>query len=312
MRLNWIIVLLLAWALGWSAEYDSLRTEQRNDQWVVIHQVDLGETLYAISRRYKADLLKIVELNNIKSNNIRSGQILEIPIKVTEPINVISQDKSTKETRIHVVSEGETLFAIGRKYGVKASEITSLNNLTSESLSIGQELSIGKSSEIPKEIKKPLLPFTRALMHYVQSGENLQQIAQKRNVSIDSLQRWNNLRNNNINIGQILWYRTYAGIGESVVSSEVYGKHITEGIAMQIEDMENTDKYLALHKELPTGTLLEIRNLMNNKKVYVRVVGQLPSTGVNKDILIRLTPISFKRLGILDARARVELTYYDE
>ena len=81
---------------------------------------------------------------------------------------------------------------------------------------------------------------------------------------------------------------------------------------MQIEDMQQPDKYLALHKTLPIGTLMEVRNLMNNKKVFVRVVGQLPDTGPNENVLIRLTEKSFNRLGILDARARVELTYYED
>ena len=81
---------------------------------------------------------------------------------------------------------------------------------------------------------------------------------------------------------------------------------------MQIENMDDNDKYLALHKDLPIGSLVEVRNLMNNKKVYVKVVGQLPSTGINENVIVRLTSRSFKQLGILDARARVELIYYED
>ena len=81
---------------------------------------------------------------------------------------------------------------------------------------------------------------------------------------------------------------------------------------MQIENMDDTDKYLALHKDLPIGSLIEVRNLMNNKKVYVRVVGQLPQTGLNENVIVRLTSRSFKQLGILDARARVEIVYYED
>ena len=308
MRFSCTLVLLSVFGFAWSSELDSLRKEKKGDQWVVVHQVDSGETLYSIARRYQVDLSAVTELNNIESNNIRSGQVIQIPIEEieeTEPTVLGAPD-----TKVHVVMAGETLFALSRKYGVKPTEIMAWNNLKTESLSIGQELSIGKSDNPSNE--EPLVPFEGAIKHYVQSGENLEQIATKKDVGQDSIRFWNNLTSNDLKIGQILWYRPYDRSGESLVPAEVFGKHVVEGVAQQIDDMMGTDKYLALHKELPTGTLLEIRNLMNNKKVFVRVIGQLPSTGVNQDILVRLTPISFKRLGILDARARIELTYYDE
>ena len=312
MRFNWILVLLSFSSFVWSTEYDSLRKERIGSQWVIIHQVDPGETLYSIARRYQADLTSMTELNGIQNNSIRSGQLIQIPFKEIvemEPANI----SITADKKIHMVLAEETLFAISRKYGVKPNEIKAWNNLITESLSIGQQLIIEQiSSETVLENKKPPVPFDRALKHYIQSGENMEQIADKRNVSPDSLRHWNNLSSDDLKIGQILWYRPYDRSEESSISTEVFGKHVVEGIARQIEDMVGTDKYLALHKKLPTGTLLEIRNLMNNKKVFVRVIGQLPSTGINQDVLVRLTPISFKRLGILDARTRIELTYYDE
>jgi LysM repeat protein len=202
---------------------------------------------------------------------------------------------------------------------VKVDDIISWNKLGSESLNVGQVLIINGTSAptnttgaAQASSSDDGLPFPRARKHLVQVGETLSAIATKRNVSEDSLRKWNKITSNTISIGQTLWYRTYLRTDAPATTREAYGKKVEEGIAMQIEDMESTDKYLALHKSLPIGTLVEIRNLMNNKKVYVRVVGQLPDTGVNQNVIVRLTSQSFKRLGILDARARVELTYYEE
>ena len=72
-----------------------------------------------------------------------------------------------------------------------------------------------------------------------------------------------------------------------------------------------SDKALALHRTQPIGAMLEVRNLMNNKKILVKVVGKLPETGLNKNTLIRLTRVSFKRLGVIDPKARVEVSYYE-
>ncbi|NNE54459.1 MAG: LysM peptidoglycan-binding domain-containing protein, partial [Flavobacteriales bacterium] len=219
--------------------------------------------------------------------------------------------KVAEEGRVHIVKAGETLYGISRKYKVKVDQIKKWNNLQSESLNIDQRISIGKQLEAD-EILEESLPFPGARKHFVQTSETLEQISAKRNVSMDSLKKWNNLRSNDLRIGQIIWYRNYDRSSEPMTVKEVFGKKIEQGVAKQIEDMEDTDKYLALHKTLPSGTLLEVRNLMNNKKVFVRVVGQLPAAGLNENVIVRLTPKSFKRLGILDARAQVEITYYDD
>ncbi len=301
------IVLLLVSSITWASPMDSVRSEQRDGKWFVIHQVDAGETLYAIARRYKADVNSVITENKIVENSIQIGQMLSIPVQGKE----IKTATSKPDKYTHVVQPGETLYGISRQYKVSVEDIKKWNNLTSESLNVDQQLAINSKAEI-KTPQKDLPPFARAKKHYVQAGETLEKVAMKKQVSTDSLMKWNQLRSDDLRIGQLLWYREYDRPTDERQPKNYFGKVTQEGIAMQIEDMAEADKYLALHKTLPAGTLLEVRNLMNNKKVFVRVVGQLPDTGMNQNIIIRLTEKSFKRLGILDARARVELTYYEE
>ena len=49
---------------------------------------------------------------------------------------------------------------------------------------------------------------------------------------------------------------------------------------------------------------------MNNKNAYVRVVGRLPDTGLNKNIMLRLTKSVFQGLGIVDQQVRMKMIYY--
>lgn len=307
MRFKLLLGLLLISTLGVRGSgFDSLRTEEHDGKLFIIHQIDPGETLYSIGRRYRVNVDDILSANGLKNSAIRSGQILSVPIPTGDV-----QDNEDDKSFIHKVSSGETLYGLSKKYHVTIDQIKKWNSLKSESLNIGQELSIGKKAIVIKAPKN-MKPFDGAQKHYVQTGETLQQISQKRNVSMDSLMRWNNLRSDDLKIGQILWYRAYDRPVQEIETIEYFGRKVEKGIARMIEGMDDSDKYLALHKTLPTGTLLEVRNLMNNKKVFVRVIGQLPSTGLNQDVVIRLTRKSFKRLGILDARARVEITYYED
>ncbi|UOQ64584.1 septal ring lytic transglycosylase RlpA family protein [Hymenobacter volaticus] len=86
-------------------------------------------------------------------------------------------------------------------------------------------------------------------------------------------------------------------------------RRVTEsGLATSIAN-SNTDKYLALHKTAAVGTIMQVRNIMNGQSVYVRVIGVLPNTGENNNILVRLSPRAVQRLATPDARFRVETSY---
>ena len=87
-------------------------------------------------------------------------------------------------------------------------------------------------------------------------------------------------------------------------------KYIEEGLVLELDSELNTPKYLALHRTLSIGTIFEVINLMNNKNAYVRVVGRLPNTGLNKNIMLRLTKSVFQGLGVVDQQVRMKMIYY--
>lgn len=85
---------------------------------------------------------------------------------------------------------------------------------------------------------------------------------------------------------------------------------VESGLAELIEGTEGNRKYLAMHRTAPIGTILKVRNEMNNREVFVRVMGKLPDTAVNDKLIIKLSRSAYDRLGAIDPRFRVELTYY--
>lgn len=349
-KLFTVILLLLGfWGISWAGGVaDSLRLEKEKGQYYVIHRVEPGETLYSLSRRYQAEVSRVIALNQIQNNQLSVGQELRIPIQWQEPI---SQPATT--TVHHTVATGETLFSLSRKYGITVQQLREWNNLAGNEISIGQELIVSpptatkveprppveqpKEEEIVKEeVEEPRAtqtPVRQAgkngfIEYQVQTGDLLERIALKFQVLPDSIVVWNNLRSTYLAIGQKLLIRGHADSAALVsgprISNTPYGKTWTvtdqsgftkifeEGVASKIESSSETDKYLALHRTLKVGTLIEVRNLMNNQKIFVRVVGKLPETGLNENVLVRLTPICFQRLGIIDPKTRVEVSYYQE
>ena len=48
---------------------------------------------------------------------------------------------------------------------------------------------------------------------------------------------------------------------------------------------------------------------MHGQVVYVRVIGKLPETGENERVVVRLSKKAYQKLGAVDPRFRVELSY---
>ncbi|MBK8875730.1 MAG: hypothetical protein IPN13_18200 [Bacteroidetes bacterium] len=82
---------------------------------------------------------------------------------------------------------------------------------------------------------------------------------------------------------------------------------VTEtGIASWIQDGQvNQDKYYGLHRTAPIGTIMKVTNRMNNQFVYVKIVGVLPDTGDNDNVIIKVSQAVSNKLNALDAHYQV-------
>nr|WP_290668639.1 LysM peptidoglycan-binding domain-containing protein [Ardenticatena sp.] len=90
-----------------------------------VHIVQEGEWLYAIARQYGVSPDAIIAANNLQPPySVYPGQELIIPDEAPEE----AADEATGE-RVHIVQEGEWLYAIARQYGVSPDAIIAANNL---------------------------------------------------------------------------------------------------------------------------------------------------------------------------------------
>ena len=98
-----------------------------------VYVVKKGDTLWSIANNFNVSVNDLKNANNKSNNSLSIGEQLIIPGKSTGE-NV--------STTIYTVKSGDNLYSIARRYNVTVNEIKSLNNLTSNLLSIGQKLSI--------------------------------------------------------------------------------------------------------------------------------------------------------------------------
>jgi polysaccharide biosynthesis transport protein len=129
------------------AEDEKQNLVNQNDDNSVYHTVGPGESIYTVASRYGVSVGQLVEMNNLSSNQIRSGQVL-----------VIEKGLPT-QNQYHTVQNGETLFSIAKRYGVSLSELRRMNNLPSNNLSHGQRIIISSgpnrsSNNYTKEVNE--------------------------------------------------------------------------------------------------------------------------------------------------------------
>lgn len=312
---------------GFSNDLDSVRSEVIDGQLFVFHEVEEEETLYSIAKRYKSSVSSVIALNEISENRIEIGQLVTVHFN-----NLVGQENESDEpvpTGFHLVMEGETLYSISKLYDLKIKELRKLNDLKNNSISPGDYLRISNdlATDIPVDsVEMEVTNLEDSLsipegfeIHFVQTNETLHSIATKRNVSIAELKEWNELDSDYIRIGQTLLFKPFDEDTLAVDSTnqairlneDGFDRVFEEGIVAMITDIE-TSKYLALHRTMPVGTELAVRNLMNNLVVHVKVVGKLPDTGINRNVLLRLSEPAYEKLGILDSRSRVEVSHFKQ
>lgn len=119
----------------------------------------------------------------------------------------------------YIVKKGDTLYSIARDNNLSVSELKQLNNLTSNTLNVGQRLKIKSDATIsPIE---PTQPSDTSNIYAVKSGDSLYSIARKYNVTVNDLINYNNLKSNVLSIGQqIRIPSSTTNVGET--SSNIY------------------------------------------------------------------------------------------
>ena len=165
-----------------------------SDQTNITYVVQKGDSLWSIANANNTTVDEIANLNDLSSNTIYTGQILQIPN--TGGSGTISSDADT----VYVVQKGDTLYSISLKYNTSPSAIMSKNDLTSGTLSIGQTLIIPKDIESTGED----VDIDYKNTYILQKGDSLYSISRAYGVSVDEIRNLNNLTSDILTIGQIL------------------------------------------------------------------------------------------------------------
>ena len=147
-------------------------------------------------------------INNInEATNIKNEweDYAEAVVKSLANYTNVPYYKEGESQEIYTVKKGDSLWKIANKYNTTVEKLKSVNNLKTNTLSVGQKLVIPSISVSP-EVSDTYI---------VQKGDSLWSIANKFNMTVSELKNLNNLTNNLLSIGQVLKIKDSSNNGKT-------------------------------------------------------------------------------------------------
>jgi LysM repeat protein len=167
------------------------------------HTVQMGETLFAIAKKYNVQVEGIKALNKLVSDNITVG--MKLIINPNQP--AVLPNEESVVPGYHEVRQGETLYSIARLYNTTVNEIMALNELVTDTIKVGDELIIVPMNG--EKAKEEIIHDTpdEPMYHYVKEKETLYFLSRKYGVTPEQIRRLNNIIDNTIPVGAKLRIR---------------------------------------------------------------------------------------------------------
>ena len=156
--------------------------------------VPKGTSLLAIATQHNINLDKLLAINDLSKDGI-----------LDKDQYVFLEKKQKEGNTDYCISErDQTLYDISQKYGVILQNLYSYNQLNPDDfITAGTKIFLKPQSNI---VRKEVAPSynAKSLTHDVLPKESLYTISKKYGITVNQLKEWNNLENNNLQIGQRL------------------------------------------------------------------------------------------------------------
>lgn len=247
-----------------------------------MHSVINGETIFTLAKKYGITAYQIRQANNLKDNNLKIGQTLKMPSNIVIDVEVPKSEQNKRVNEVvetapsgknsfdYLVTSGEDIYSIAKKFKLTTYQIKTANNLTSSKLAVGQKLLIPKPPE-------PLSVNEASIEAQTESPDSLtlKDPKLRRDPSVYGLSQ-----------------------------SEQKGM----GIWISDQDLDGS-KMLVLHRTAPIGTVIKITNPMTNISTFAKVVGKFTENESTKDVIVVMTKAVADSLGALDKRFLCNIMY---
>lgn len=255
----------------------------------ITHTVQRQETLFSISKQYNVSIAEIKNWNEISVNNLQVGEELTIyPSKTSsQGEQSLVVDQETQSNSYYTVKSGDSLYKIAQAFDMTVNELKSLNDLSSNTIRVGQQLTVRGQSSPPPSVAVDDVdssPQGKFVVHTLSESKTLQELLNTFRMDEEEFQALNpNSNNSNFRKGEKITVlapptRTFENpylnssdlqdLGSTAVSQ--YSKS-ERGNSTTNGELYNPEELTAAHSNITLGSIIFIKNNDNDKGVYVRI-----------------------------------------
>ena len=182
-----------------SNQHESQISAGNGNQSPDTYTVKAGDSLWGISQTYGTTVNNLKQINNLSSNVIYVGQFL----KLKQQSNSTSNQTPQSTTDTYTVQSGDTLWGIANTHDTTVNNLKQINDLTSDTIYVGQVLKLKQRSTTQQESSQPS-QSNSSDFYTVKAGDSLWKIAMGNDLTVSHLKQMNNLTTNTIYVGQQL------------------------------------------------------------------------------------------------------------
>lgn len=211
-----------------------------------------GDTLYSVAKAHGLTIPQFMKLNPNVGAVLKEGDIVNVPLNSAITTYVL-----------HTIEPGETLYSIGRRYGVKPQQISEANlSLNASSLPVGSVIRI-PSSQIPDEDDS-------FVYHRMQPGETLFSLTIRYDILQDKIQAVNpGVDWNKLSIGQIIAVPKKVALSHVIYKEHTVGRRetlfsIAAHYDISVDDLRAANDNIS-PSDLKKGMLLRIPQVVENE-----------------------------------------------
>jgi len=298
------------------------KSQSATEEEYYYHKVAARQTLVTIAKQYGITANDLIRNNPELTKGIVPGQILKIPVNLTnaeeQKANELSADQTrnmdVSEYSVHPVVSGETFYSLEQRYGITHDEMMRFNPILQNGLKAGIKLKIPTKS-VTATVEPALVSNKLGLSNYrVEKGETLFSLAARFGVDVAEIKQANpSLFSRSLETGETIFIPQQSSV-KNQNSANTVASQASGAIEIKSEPAQNCDPINAKKQKYRAALLLPLY-LAGNENPEPATINKallMSKISITRQLVANPTDTSVVFAGVnIDQRAVGFLEFYE-